>query len=258
MTVQRARLRALAAAVLLVALAPTARASAQDAPAIQVLLAPSHVQAGAQPIQVAIVIENTPPLRGFEVVLEYDPEALAITGAAAGDLLAASGSTLGHQAGQPGELRLFAAVATDDAALRPQGSGALAQVTLGALAAEGRWEIKIRDIELLTAEDADGLTAADAAALSGATVEVVTPPDEAERTALVASAEAFAAQAVAPPGASASLERAFAGLRDRLGDQASAAGPLLAWAGALAAGALLALVGWWLGREARDVGSLSR
>lgn len=262
----RLALRALAGAAVavLAAAAAAGPASAQDgaypepdAPAVRLALSPRRIELGA-PVDVDIVVENAPPLRGFEIVLGYDPEALAVTGVAPGDLLAPSGSTVGHQAGRPGELRLFAAAATDDAALRPQGSGSLARATLGALASEGTWDLAIERVELLTAGEEGALDGADVASLEGAVVEIVAPPSEDDRAAVAAAAEAFAQEAAAPPGAGASLARAFDGLRARLGDEASAVGPLLAWLGVLVASALVALGGWWLGRDADDAGPLAR
>jgi len=260
------RLRPIAGAALAAVLAAAAAgpASAQDgaypapdAPAVRIALSPQRLELGA-PVEVAIVVENAPPLRGFEVVLGFDPEALAVTGVAPGDLLAPSGSTVGHQAGRPGELRLFSAVATDDAALRPQGSGALARATVGALAAEGTWDLAVERVELLTAGEEGALGGADVASLAGAVVEIVAPPSEEDRAAVAAAAEAFALEAAAPPGAGASLARALDGLRERLGDEASAVGPLLVWLGALIAAALLALAGWWLGRDTDEAGPLAR
>lgn len=223
-----------------------------DAPPISLVLAPPQLVLPGEEGRLRVDVENAPPLRAFEVVLRYDAEALAVTSASAGALIAGADATLTHQVPEPGELRFAVGFEDLPNESRPAGSGSLVEIRLGPLVGEGDHQVEIVSAQLLTGDDESGLSSASAETLTPATVEILFAPEEDALARIQEEAAAFAEAATASPieGLPVGI-----GLGDRL-EQAldrvaafEAQLPTLAWVLALLLALFTVALAWLMGRE---------
>lgn len=223
-----------------------------DAPPISLVLAPPQLVLPGEEGRLRVDVENAPPLRAFQVVLRYDAEALAVTSASAGALIAGADATLTHQVPEPGELRFAVGFEDVPSESRPAGSGSLVEIRLGPLVGEGDHQVEIVSAQLLTGDDETGLSSASAETLTPATVEILFAPEEDALARIQEEAAAFAEAATASPIEGLPVGIGFGDRLEQALDRVAAFEaqlPTLAWVLALLLALFTVALAWLMGRE---------
>jgi len=222
-------------------------AAAQDAAAGQgevvFAVAPGVLELRDTAGVVEIRVTGAPPFAGYQVEVGWDPDLVAVTSVAPGDLLSRAGETVfTPRFVGVGRLALGEVLpAPSPAAALPSGEGALAFVTFAPLGATAAAAVTLTDANLV-GPAGEGMPAARTVA---GQITVAAVPPEPQIQAAAAQATALATQlGHAGSGRAARWPAELPAVEDlpRPGGNAI-------WLGLLALALLVVALGWYVGRE---------